>query len=127
QKAADKHLDVELYDYLLTKGADPNKVQVVDLGESIPFLHYVYSNVSEDGYAALFKKLVDNPKTNINIVDSLGRTLAMINHVENRIELINYLLVREDLDINTFKFDCYGNGIYDTLLDIIIYNCMGAP
>jgi hypothetical protein len=126
QKAVEKR-DRESYKTLLNLGADPNIEIPTVLYGKVAILHVLGQDVSKEGQE-MFQLLVKNSKTNINITNHKGLTLAMEESYEHKFgllpSLIDYLLQREDFDINEIKAGSSAIGIKDfTLLDMVIDNC----
>jgi hypothetical protein len=119
--------DSQLYTTLLDLGADPN-LNVNDGNDTMPLLHYIEKNRYQDGFKEVLKKLIENPKTDINAANQNNLTVAILEayNVNNPTQIIEYLLKRPDLDINNLKDDRIGELNY-TLLDMVILNCMETP
>ncbi|MHB9148105.1 MAG: hypothetical protein ACYC2U_06950 [Candidatus Amoebophilus sp.] len=124
-----KKQDEKLYASLLKLGADPNiEVTPPYMGE-MPFLHMLHGGLDKVK-EELFQELIKDSKVNINITNQKGLTLAMDIAYEHNSSttVIENLLQREDLDINTIKAGDTCSGIKGfTLLDIIIGNCSVIP
>lgn len=126
QEAVNKKQGAAIYNVLLDQGADPNVMVKDDLGRQMSLLHYIGG---QDAQSTLFKKLVNNPKTNINITSedpltkvqhSVAMQKAYAKFDNTAVEI---LLDRQDLDLNTTESQATGTKGY-TLLDIIVQNCM---
>jgi hypothetical protein len=130
QQAIDTTQDQKVYKALLQQGANPNAIQVEEgyPAKKIPLLHYVARKSYQEDYKELFQELVNNPTTNINVVGEHNFTIAMKEayQVSGSTNLVDELLQRNDLDINTTKGDHIGVKDY-TLLDIVVANCMSTP
>lgn len=130
QQAIEKAQGPKIYQVLLQQGANPNIIQVKRdyADKKVPLLHYVNEKRHEEDFEGLLHELINNPITDINIIGEHNFSIAMENayYAQGSTAIMDALLIRPDLDLNTTKGDHVGVKGY-TLIEVVAKNCMPDP
>jgi hypothetical protein len=118
-------LEAKTYRYLFDLGADPSIMVIDDIVRNS--LLYTSGNFNT-AFKELLPDLIANSKIDINATAAPGKpTLAMyLAYQPNTkgVDILEKLLKRADLDINDTKTRHESLNLEETLLDIIVNNCM---